>query len=489
MGFKTDTSFLRFLTMGALGVRQTIKQLKNAGFQPIELERYCGSNKIWMTKVKRLRLPDLLCVRTGTRFEVRAKSDLKIRMSDAPANPDRTWDAGNRNEDIVALIAMHADGDGWRASERAVFFDFRSLRKSVDASKLGPPKSASEGAERDRVWPAIVPSRSGTVRAVDSARIAVEMHGDGKPARNQTYALKGRHPYVKVGDKFVAEEMFLGGAPKAQAQLPNYLMQSYQPLADLTAKLAVDRYAAAKAIPHRTDLKNKALPGLEAMLTKENDERVALEAAGSAAVLGSAMGQERIEAVLWGDGSPEMRMEAVLILTELKSTFARAELAKVAAAEKFDGDEIRQAAVWGLGKAGLKAYDKLLGFVADTDDNVAMHAIMAFGSDTPADVINKLVANLDGPDTRLAAASSEALRAIGNPAAVDALITPSNHIDWIVATLGRMPPMLVQARLQGHPLLSKVQPILLLNEQNNWLGSESRLLDLAFLSKQDVEAA
>ena len=70
--------------MGAAGARQVMSQMTAAGFQPIELERYCTSNKIWTTKVKRLRLPDILCVRTGTRIEVRAKSDLKIRMSDAP---------------------------------------------------------------------------------------------------------------------------------------------------------------------------------------------------------------------------------------------------------------------------------------------------------------------------------------------------------------------------------------------------------------------
>jgi len=46
MGFKTDTSFLRFLSMGAIGVRQTMSQLRAAGFEPIELERYCASNKI-----------------------------------------------------------------------------------------------------------------------------------------------------------------------------------------------------------------------------------------------------------------------------------------------------------------------------------------------------------------------------------------------------------------------------------------------------------
>src|ERR1700693_6490562 len=105
MGFKADNSFLRFLSMGALGVRQTMKQLAGMGFVPIELERDGASNKIWATKVKRLRLPDVLCVRTGLRVEVRAKSDLKIRMSDAPTNPDRRWHSGLRDTDLSAFIA------------------------------------------------------------------------------------------------------------------------------------------------------------------------------------------------------------------------------------------------------------------------------------------------------------------------------------------------------------------------------------------------
>ena len=75
MAFKTDNSFLRYLTMGAIGVRSTMDVLERLGFEPIELERYSSSNKIWSTKVKRLRLPDILCVRTGVRVEVRAKSD------------------------------------------------------------------------------------------------------------------------------------------------------------------------------------------------------------------------------------------------------------------------------------------------------------------------------------------------------------------------------------------------------------------------------
>ena len=57
MGFKADTSFLRFLSMGAVGVHRTMDRFRDHGFAPIELERYCGSNKIWTTKVKQTAPP------------------------------------------------------------------------------------------------------------------------------------------------------------------------------------------------------------------------------------------------------------------------------------------------------------------------------------------------------------------------------------------------------------------------------------------------
>ena len=130
--------------MGAVGVHRTMDRFRDRGFEPIELERNCGSNKIWTTKVKRLRLPDLLCVKTGMRAEVRAKTDLKIRMSDAPANPDRVWDAGLRDDDIVAVITCFDRDEGPEPADDAVYFTVGALRASADRSKLGPPKSASE---------------------------------------------------------------------------------------------------------------------------------------------------------------------------------------------------------------------------------------------------------------------------------------------------------------------------------------------------------
>lgn len=489
MGFKADMSFLRFLTMGAAGVERTMAQMRAMGFSPIELERYCSSNKIWTTKVKRLRLPDLLCIQTGLRVEVRAKSDLKIRMSDAPANPDRVWDAGLRDDDVAAFIACPEGANGPVPAEQAVFFTIRSLRESTQQSRLGPPKSASEGAERDRTWPSTVPSRNGTVVSTDGGRLVVLMDGDGLPARRQSYSLEGRHAYVQRGDLFKADVSIIAGAPSSLADLSSYLQHRYDPLANLATQNPVDRYAAVKALRFRDDLHSSARSNLAGVLRSETDERIALEAAGSLAGLQSSEGEDFLHAVLRGNGRADLRMEAIFILTELATPFARDELSAIAGDRGFGGDELRQAAVWGLGKTGLKAYRELLSYIDDPEEDVALHAIAAFGVDTPRSVIDQLVQALLTNDTRRAPAASEALRVIGTDSVLDALTdaaSTGNLPDWLLATIGRLPSQMVRSRLQGTPLLEAIRPILLFAEDAHWLSTETMRVDMAFLLKQNI---
>jgi len=171
-------------------------------------------------------------------------------------------------------------------------------------------------------------------------------------------------------------------------------------------------------------------------------------------------------------------MEAVLILTELGSDFSRRELMRVAGDARFEGDEIRQAAVWGLGKAGLKAYREIVPFIASADENLALHAIASFGSDTPEDVIRRLIAELTSGDQRRAAGASEALRLIGGETVLRVLLE--------AAAGGRLPPALVRSAVEGTALASRLAPMLLLGEGANWLASEDRVMDIAFLAKQNL---
>ena len=492
MAFKADESFLRYLSIGAVGVQRIMEDLRGKGFEPIELERYCASNKIWTTKVKRLRLPDLLCAKTGMRVEARAKTDLKIRMSDAPSNPDRVWDAGLRDNDIVAVIACSNTEEGIHPANRANYLTVRAMRESVDQSKLGPPKSASEGAERDRTWPATVPTRDGTVLEVTPDRLKVQMHADSeRPTRKQTYALKGKTAYVCPGEEFEANAKILAGAPSALADLSAYSALRYEPLEDLDANSSVDRYAAVKTLRYRQSADALVVSAVESLIHREDDPRVALEAAGSGAALGSEFAQARLSAFIWAnDDLPELRMEAVFILTELGNGFARDQLRRIASDPRFTGDELRQAAVWGLGKAGLKMYEDLLSFIDDSDEGVAIHAICAFDSDPPNHVLDHLVEDLVSGDERRAPAASMTLRTIASEKAVRALVAVAGIAKpvpgWLIATLGQMPEASVRRHVTNPYLLDLVAPVLLLSESSNWLSTETTAGDVSFLVKQSV---
>ena len=58
--------------------------------------------------------------------------------------------------------------------------------------------------------------------------------------------------------------------------------------------------------------------------------------------------------------------------------------------------------------------------------------------------------------------------------------------DWIVATLGRMPPERVRSLLARDNLLSLISPLLVMAEGANWLASEEKRTDLRFLLAQDI---
>jgi hypothetical protein len=487
MGFKADTSFLRFLTMGALGVRKAIEQLGDIGFSPIELERYCASNKIWTTKVKRLRLPDLLCVRTGLRVEVRAKTDLKIRMSDAPANPDRVWDAGLRDEDLIAFLACIKDGEVLRTAQSAVFFSVGDIRDSVDTSTLGPPKSASEGAERDRTWPCTVPKRDGEVYRVESGRIYTVLDS----GRRQTYQLKGKNPYVSVGDRFTGLESIIAGTVSSPVDPRDRLTDTWNPIDYLQSLIDIDRYAATKALPFFEDAsRSTVVTSLESMIDNEPDERVALEMGASLARMDSSRGFDFILQKIENPIEPYIPMEAVFILTEIADSRSTSELVRIANSENYRKVEIRQAAVWGLGKAGARAYDQLIQFIDDDEDDVALHALVGFDANTPNDTIDELVRLLISGNQRQKAAICEILRLVGTEYVIEQLIQAARQETaekgWIIAALGQLPPAAVGAALQNSSLLDQVQPFFHLSPQENWLAPDDKISDLRFLLDQNI---
>jgi hypothetical protein len=171
VGFKSDREFLRNVSIGAVGTRKVADVLQRGGFTIIELERYCTSNKIWASKIKRLRVPDLLCLKTGIRIESRAKSKLEVTMSHAVKNPDRAWDKGLRGSDLIAFVRCHSVNDSWQACETVALFVVDEMRSTAAHAGLSQMKSASEGSEIRLTWAATVPGTSGEVTGVSDSRI------------------------------------------------------------------------------------------------------------------------------------------------------------------------------------------------------------------------------------------------------------------------------------------------------------------------------
>ena len=77
--FKSDESFLEKISIGAAGTIAVLDNLKKQGHSPIELERGSTSFKIWKNiKIKRIRVPDVLCLDCGTCVECRTKTNRKF---------------------------------------------------------------------------------------------------------------------------------------------------------------------------------------------------------------------------------------------------------------------------------------------------------------------------------------------------------------------------------------------------------------------------
>jgi HEAT repeat protein len=370
-----------------------------------------------------------------------------------------------------------------------VCFLVGDLRATVGLTKLGPPKSASEGAERDREWKSTVPSQDGEVLEVTGAKVVTQLES----GRRQTYQLRGKTAYVAPGDHFIGGASMLAGAVPRLAPLAAVKQRAWDPMKALQAPDSVDRYAAAKAIPHRNLRAADARAAVLAAMKQETDGRVALEMAAAAASLGASAGLAQLVSTIWSHERGDLRMEAVLILTELGTGEAAAELKRIATADEFEGDELRQAATWGLGREGCRTYAELIDLLGDEDEAVALHAVAAFGDDAPEPAVHELVEVVQYGEPRHRAAASEALLLVGSEVVLQALIDAARSGEgarpWVLATLGRLDPTLVRPALTGDPLLVEVEPLMVLGAKENWLAESEAAEDLRFLLLQRLQGA
>jgi hypothetical protein len=356
--FKTDESFLEKLAIGATGTKKVIENLKQQGHMPVELERGSTGYKIWKSiKIKRVRVPDILCVNSGIRIESRAKTNLVISMSHSSADETRGWDFGLKNEDFVALVVCEKIGENpidWNADNNVQYIKVSDLRNALENNRVfqEQPKGSQEGFESRLTWPCSFASCDGNVIEI-SDKIKLKRTSD-KRTISLALTKKGISltPCVTEGEEIKRYQILASVVPVSK-EIPD---RDIDPLSYylnmLTSTSISERYSAAKAFSF-IENRSKEKPLTDRINDSDEHIYVKLEAAAALARSNVHTGYDFIESVLSSDYL-EHRLEAIIILGELPSERSGQTLIKVLS-DGSQHEEIRGGAAWALGELNLRS--------------------------------------------------------------------------------------------------------------------------------------
>lgn len=472
MGFKEDAVFARYLSMGVYAADAVTKDLEGRhGHSVIELERYAKANKVWQTKVKRMRLPDLMCISCGRRIESKGKSKLEVKLSDSDAE-GRAWrDGGMRLDDIFAFAKVDMTADPVTVPS-IVYVTRHSLEEALASSKEGNRKAINEGSEMDRSWPMWAPDYAGVVLGVeisDERRTVHVVGDDGKKRRPYWHGSKWNTFYsLQEGDAFSAWQPVASSF--AILESPTCEGPSWDWRKDLSVNDDDVRFPAVKAARF-LDPENARDELLRIAEDPRNDWRVRLEAYTSLAPAFPDLIKHIREFVAGGGASSETQMEAVFALSELDSEVAVDELNRIATAYETLPEEVRAAAAWGLGTGARPSPDLLLDLIDDVNILVATHAAAVLPYDLSSSAIEVLVERLTKADLRAAATSAHLLAERDRIAPlVEALqAAPAANRRLIVLALGDRPRSVVEESLGKMDFGTRSSVLALWARADDWL--------------------
>lgn len=358
--FKTDDSFLRKLAVGAAGTNATIKNLKEHNFLPIELERGSTGFKIWKKiKIKRIRIPDILCLRTGLRFESRGKTKLEISMSHSLTNENRRWDYGMREDDIVSVMLLQQSSDSYVDVQLASpihFIKVKDMKSAYDLKQveLTKPKGFEEGSEVRAIWISKFANSDSRVVEITDERICLAPTSGRRKQYIQLKAKKGKFklfPQVKLGDEVLRNQIVASVVPlTVNINCSTHVSEDYF-IKRLDSKNLSERYAAAKALRYRgyTKAHDKLL---ELMNDPAECIYVQLEAAAALAVNDDTEAWNFISRKLRKSSEEvplETQLETIIVLSEIQNDKSESLIIGVLKDENCD-NELRAGAAWALGQ-------------------------------------------------------------------------------------------------------------------------------------------
>ena len=339
------------------------------------------SFKIWKNiKIKRIRVPDILCVACGRRVESRAKTTFEISMSHSLSDPERGWDYGLNDSDFVALVICKRVSDrpiDWRADELVQYISVHDLRSAQrnNLIVLVKPKGAEEGFEARISWPAAVAKSAGVVASVTNDRIQYRRENDRIITLSLSKQGLNLNPLVREGDA-ISENQVLAAVIPVVKQFPcsRKTGQEYY-IAQLSSSSLSDRYTAVKAL---STFPSESVS--KALIDKVNESNehiyVRLEAAAGLARHNEEQGWSFIKQCLTDDYL-QNRLEAVIVLGEIPNDTSCRLLCSVLT-DNQQHPEIRAGAAWALGELdNNSALSVLIDSFSAVDEGIRIEAARA----------------------------------------------------------------------------------------------------------------
>jgi hypothetical protein len=393
----------------------------------VELERGSTDTKLWKeVKRKRVRIPDLVCVRCGQRAESRAKTNAELAMSHSATDEARAWDFGMIDSDLIGFpICQAVEEQYWsagRLASRASYWHERNwvrwrLAGKINYFRVGAfrstkfskssVKGVTEGSETSICWDAVFSSRTGVIEGCEGNRMTIRREPDGHrhtrtiPSNLNLLVATGDH--VELNQVIASALTTVGdGELTCSATLPARHIPDL-----LGSRERTQRFTGLKLARLRHDGSHS---DAAAELAADNEEDIYIRLEGLsylAAVCGRAPAE--IFAKYLDNPDPQTQLESVIAIGEVGTSEAVEALSGI-----LDDPNLpyflRSAAAWSLGRIGTEAaISRLVKAFADIDISIREEALEGITSIGGA-AVPILLSGLRGTAMDVAAGCAEGLR-------------------------------------------------------------------------------
>jgi len=514
LSFKPDASFFRKIVVGAVGARAVVDDLNADGHDFRELERGSTETKLWKdVKRKRIRIPDLVCIRCGQRVECRAKTKIELAMSHGPTSVERAWDFGMVDSDWIAFPVCTAAAETdwsigtfragtsywrqkewvrWQSTGTINYFTVQVFRSRLHARTR--TKGVEEASESMIAWDATFSPRHGIVEAVDAStgKVTVRRIADGH--RFTWNVGPNKRIAVKLNDEVSLHQVLAAAVSPVHrsrlscpGQLPPGSIDNLLRSRERTQRFTGVKLARLLAIRERRE-------SIHSLYSDpEEDVYVRLEAASYLnAICGSPAGD--LFAPYLSGGDDQNQLEAVIALGEAATNDA-VEILCAVLNDDSSPYFLRSAAAWSLSRTQSdQANQRLTQCFADIDRKLREEAIenlMTIGGGA----IPALLYGLRDTNDAISAGCAEVLRRAEQvpTVAIDDLIaelnsaSPRSWAVWLVGHLPREQFATAIAELQHRKPELHYAIALLWAFVESWIGQHWELVPRPALARSTME--